>query len=146
MQTMGVARGHGETGAIVQNGVEVRLLNDLAKFIIEFIAQSAAAFVRVHAAHSDQAIDGGVSLGGVHMAHGHTAQLLEEPHHVFVGQVAKALHLLERRQRQLVPLIIGDFTACIFHQHILQLERLQAGWIAQSPLAVLPIGQLTRLA
>jgi len=87
-----------------------------------------------------------VFFGIVHMAHGHATQFFEEPHNVFVGQIAKALHLLEGCQRQLVPLIIGDLAACVLHQHILQLERLQAGWIAQSTLAVLPVGQLTCLA
>ncbi len=113
---------------------------------IELIAQLAVPLVHVHTAHRYQAVDGGVSFGIVHMAHGHAAQLLEKPHHVFMGQVAEPLHLLEGRQRQLVPLIVGDPTARVLHQHILQLEGLKAGRVAQRPLAVLSIGQLTRLA
>jgi len=76
------------------------------------------------------------------MAHGHTAQLLKDPHHVFVGQIAEALHFLEGRQRQFMPLIVGNFTACILHQHVLQFECLQARRVAQSTVTVSPIRQL----
>lgn len=43
MQTVGIARGHSKTGTIIQNGIQVQLLNDLAKLIIELIAQLSIA-------------------------------------------------------------------------------------------------------